>query len=203
MKKARHIILLSSIVLSVAGCKSTLATGTPTAIPPTKTTSPTDTPEPTSTPDREAIERQALVTLYEATEGDDWVHNDYWLSNKPICDWYGVKCEGGFVVVLSLSQNALRGKIPPEISQLTSLRYLDISYNGLTSLPPELARIPTLSLACNAFVELSPELEAIAIAEEMSLSSHWAGIPPCQGNEYAGGPLYIPADATLASTPSN
>ena len=35
-------------------------------------------------------ERAALVALYNATDGTNWVFNTNWLSDKPVGEWYGV-----------------------------------------------------------------------------------------------------------------
>ena len=35
-------------------------------------------------------DRDALVTLYNATSGDNWANNDNWLSDKPLGEWHGV-----------------------------------------------------------------------------------------------------------------
>ena len=38
----------------------------------------------------ETVERAALVALFEATNGANWMHRDNWLSEAPIATWYGV-----------------------------------------------------------------------------------------------------------------
>ena len=35
-------------------------------------------------------DRDALVTLYNATSGGGWANNDNWLSDKPLGEWHGV-----------------------------------------------------------------------------------------------------------------
>ena len=34
--------------------------------------------------------REFLVKLYHDTDGDNWIRNDNWLSDKPITEWYGI-----------------------------------------------------------------------------------------------------------------
>ena len=34
--------------------------------------------------------RKALIEFYHAMDGDNWVHNENWCSDKPIWEWYGV-----------------------------------------------------------------------------------------------------------------
>ena len=47
-------------------------------------------------------ERQALVSLYNATNGDGWVNNRLWASPAPVCDWNGVTCNPNHTHVVSL-----------------------------------------------------------------------------------------------------
>ncbi len=92
----------------------------------------------------ERTERQALVALYEATDGPNWDDNTNWGSNSSICTWYGVTCTGGHVTRLSLGYNNLNGSIPPEIGQLSNLQNLYLGGNQLTSLPIEISQLSSL-----------------------------------------------------------
>ena len=48
------------------------------------------------------ISRDALVALYNATDGPNWENNDNWLSDKFIGEWYGVVTdEQGRVIKLA------------------------------------------------------------------------------------------------------
>ncbi len=48
-------------------------------------------------------ERAALVALYEATNGPNWVNNANWLTDAPLGEWYGVHTDQlGRVVGLGL-----------------------------------------------------------------------------------------------------
>ena len=83
-------------------------------------------------------ERQALVALYEATEGNHWKNHDGWLG--PVgseCAWYGISCEPGAselstVVDLNLSENNLHGRIPDALGQLAHLQTLFLFGNELS-----------------------------------------------------------------------
>ena len=35
-------------------------------------------------------DREALVALYNATNGENWFRSDNWLSDAPLGEWYGV-----------------------------------------------------------------------------------------------------------------
>ena len=80
----------------------------------------TFTPSPTPLPD--GYEKEALIALYNSTNGSDWNNNENWLSGEPLDRWYGVSTFGGRVTGLHLGGNGLRGEIPVEIGRLTQLR---------------------------------------------------------------------------------
>ena len=88
-------------------------------------------------------ERQALVALYQATNGPHWKNHDNWLSPSITeCDWHGVTCgisgDGGWIVQsLDLSNNNLVGAVPEEIGAFTRIEYLLLAGNRLTGRLPE------------------------------------------------------------------
>jgi len=63
-------------------------------------------------------ERDALIAIYESTNGDNWTNNSNWLSNRPIKEWHGVTVENGHVAELSLLKNNLIGKLPDDLGNL-------------------------------------------------------------------------------------
>ena len=83
-------------------------------------------------------ERNALMALYNATDGEHWIHNENWGSDKPVGEWYGISTNSdGSVWMLDLSGNGLRGQIPEEISDLTRLKILFMALNEITGPLPE------------------------------------------------------------------
>ena len=104
----------------------------------------------------ESPDRAALVALYEATEGPNWVNSENWLTDAPLGDWYGVDTDGsGRVVALNLAGNTdhwpdvtphgLEGPIPPEIGSLAHMQWLDLDDNALTGpIPPEIGSLGSL-----------------------------------------------------------
>ncbi len=131
-------------------------------------------------------DRDVLVTLYEATDGDNWLENDNWLSNRTLGDWYGVTVDdSGRVIALNLSENELSGTIPPELGNLTKLEVLGLAVNQLRGTIPlelvNLSRLTHLFLYSNQLTGLiSPELSKLANLEQLALSWNRLGgmIPP-------------------------
>ena len=92
-----------------------------------------------------AIDRQALVALYNATDGPNWSRNGNWLTSAPLDHWDGVLTDAdGRVTDLFLDDNGLTGELPQELVRLTRLQLLYISGNsGLTGcIPADLQYIP-------------------------------------------------------------
>ena len=91
-------------------------------------------------------DRAALVALYDATGGPNWNHNDNWLTDAPLGDWYGVEVDDqGRVIGLHFQSNRLTGRLPPELGSLANLRSLFIWLDGTTGpIPPELGNLANL-----------------------------------------------------------
>ena len=66
-------------------------------------------------------ECQALVALYDSTNGAGWVDNTNWLVDHHPHEWYGVTVESGVVTQLVLPENGLSGVIPSDLGSLSSL----------------------------------------------------------------------------------
>ena len=84
-------------------------------------------------------DRAALVALYDATGGPNWVDSTNWLSDLPVADWFGVAADAddGRVIGLGLPDNQLSGQIPPEIGSLDKLVSLSLTGNQLSGeIPP-------------------------------------------------------------------
>ena len=88
-------------------------------------------------------ERDALITLYHATRGDNWRYHNGWLTGAPLGDWHGVTTDGdGRVAGLNLKNNNLTGNMPSELGSLSKLNRLSLSSNHLVGeIPLELGKL--------------------------------------------------------------
>ena len=95
-------------------------------------------------------DREALIALYNATDGPNWRKQANWLTDAPLGDWHGVTTDRNGRVIAYDSDpgftcNNLTGAIPPEIGDLDMLQYLDLSCGHLNGLiPPEIGNLSNL-----------------------------------------------------------
>jgi len=135
-------------------------------------------------------EREALIALYESTNGPHWDQKTGWLGGEGTeCSWYGVACENSQVTGISLSENQLTGSIPPEIGNLINLSGLYLYNNQLTgSIPPEIGNLTNilyLYLENNQLTgSIPPELVSLTNLRNLNLSSNQliGSIPPELGS---------------------
>ncbi len=117
-------------------------------------------------------ERDALIALYEATDGANWKNSDNWLTDKPLDSWYGVSTDGnGKVTELDLSRNELNGLIP-DLSALTNLMKLDLSRNRLRRNISGLSRLTNLTeldVSYNFLTEALPNLSMLGNLTELNV----------------------------------
>ena len=119
-------------------------------------------------------DRDALVTLYNATSGGGWANNDNWLSDKPLGEWHGVDVDdSGGVVRLSLGFNELAGPIPAELGSLSNLETLYLGFNELAGpIPAELgslSNLESLNLSSNELTGIPGELGNLPNLETLYL----------------------------------
>ena len=98
-----------------------------------------------SAPPAGSPDRDALVALYNATEGQNWTTQTNWLTDLPIETWHGVTVADGRVTGLVLTQNNLEGEIPIELGNLAYLDSLKLEGNALHGpIPVEIGKLGNL-----------------------------------------------------------
>jgi hypothetical protein len=111
-----------------------------------------------------ALERKALIELYEATDGKHWKNNTHWCSDRHIYEWKGVKIDHntGRVKKLLLKENNLMGTLPASVGTFRHVIEIDFRDNKLSgALPQELCDLKFLEglyLTENSFTGITSSL---------------------------------------------
>ena len=129
-------------------------------------------------------DREALVSLYEATVGPEWDRSTGWLGDDLLGDWHGVSADSlGRVTTLDLSDNGLAGRVPESLAQLTNMTSLRIDGNEDLSGP-----LP-LSLSALSLQELGYSDTGLCIPPDGALGEWLAAIPSHEGTNTECSPL--------------
>ena len=137
-------------------------------------------------PGSASMDRDALVALYNATDGANWRENANWLSDAPVGEWHGVETDSdGRVIEVSLWLNNLNGELPSELGGLAKLERLNLPLNRLNGEIPSglgsLSSLEELILIGNALSgEIPVELGGLLNLEKLYLSvgSQFTGCIP-------------------------
>jgi hypothetical protein len=84
-------------------------------------------------------ERDALMALYNGTDGVNWINNTNWTVGDPCTNnWHGVECDevNTSILGLGLSANNLEGMIPAALGDLSNLQDIFFFTNQLTGTIP-------------------------------------------------------------------
>jgi Leucine-rich repeat (LRR) protein len=82
-----------------------------------------------------ADDSTALVAIYNAMGGANWLNKTNWLTGN-IRTWYGVKVKNGRLNSLRLNDNGLAGTIPAAVGNLVGLDSLYLNGNQITGAVP-------------------------------------------------------------------
>ncbi len=134
-------------------------------------------------------ECEALVALYTATQGAQWVESTGWLATSTPCSWFGITCSAGHVTTIALDSNGLSGTIPAQLGALSQLVRLWLRDNRLTGTIPaqlgNLASLEQLILYANQLTGPIPtQLGNLAALQELWLNNNFlsGSIPPSLGD---------------------
>ncbi len=162
-------------------------------------------------------DRNALIGLYNATDGANWTHNDNWNTSQPVYNWYGVKVVGDRIIELNLSENNLNGTLPSSIGDMSELRKLDLSRNDGNlfpgnlhgNIPPEIGNLNKLEELKIEIANLSGNLPAeignLSNLKYLSLVNNQlnGAIPSEMGNLSSLEYLYLADNQFANQVPSN
>ena len=137
----------------------------------------------------EQLEREALIALYNATDGDNWTDNTNWCTDKPLSEWAGISCRNGRVSSIYLSYGNMVGQLPEELGNLTELEYISFYGNKLSGEIPSsignLTNLEVLSLSNNNLTgEIPSSLGDLTNLDHLDLSDNnlTGEIPSSIGN---------------------
>lgn len=122
-----------------------------------------------------AAERQALIALYNSTDGPNWRNstNRWTGASGTECSWHGVTCDAGqtHVTALKLNFNNLTGTVPSSLGGLTALTSLNLRQNSLNGPVPMLAldQLAQVDLSDNQFSGPIPSLAGTTALETFEI----------------------------------
>lgn len=131
-------------------------------------------------------ERQALINLYNSTNGDGWTDNSNWCGGTcpgagipsfntvgSECLWQGITCNADqtHVIAVALPSNNLTGTLP-NLSALISLQYFAVGSNRLSGSIPALValtQLQTFYANNNQLIGFIPSLAALSALGDFSV----------------------------------
>ena len=129
-------------------------------------------------------ERDALIALYNSTDGANWTNNTNWNTANPVSSWFGITVENisGQDHVTSIdfgySSNNLNGTLSSEIGVLSELKIMVISMNSLLTgtLPVEIGNATNLIqfeiVHCNISGNIPMEFSSLINLEHLYLENN-------------------------------
>ncbi len=155
-------------------------------------------------------DREALMALFDSTNGPGWTNSTGWGGTDP-CDpvWFGLTCDAGNVIRLDLDLNQLTGTLPADLQYLSQVQYISLDENNLSGPIP--AELGNLSLLTEIYMEenhlsgpIPPELGKLSNLEQLALYSNElsGSIPPELGNLSSIVEIYLPNNQLSGSIPA-
>ena len=154
---------------------------------------------------------EALVALYNATDGDNWTNNTGWdinqdpNNNTVNSSWYGITISGNRVRRISLSSNNLKNNVPNEIGQLAFLQNLYLHYNQLTNVSQEirlLNNLRQLTLQNNNLSSIPTEIGQLSSLQVLNLSNNSLTELPVGIGDFSSLVTFVVSNNSLTSIPT-
>jgi len=119
-------------------------------------------------------EYEALINIYDNTNGSSWIKSYNWKTDDDVEYWYGIKTEGVHVTNIDLGNNQLDGTIPVAVGEFSKLRELQLDGNQLTGeIHAEvygLTNLEILNLGRNQFTgSISPDLTNLSLLKKFTI----------------------------------
>lgn len=136
------------------------------------------------------IEKDALLDLYNSTNGINWTNNGGWNFNTAVSNtWYGIQVSNNHVISINLPVNNLQGLLPESIGNLAHLQRLNLAANNISgSIPNSIGNLTELTTLLLNFNQLTGAIPAsftnLASLKrvEMYFNKFTANIPENIGN---------------------
>lgn len=157
-----------------------------------------------------AAECQALVTLYNSTDGPNWLDDSGWGVDPDPCQWFGITCagDGSSVRGIDLTSNGLAGSIPAELEDLTDLRVLKLYINDLAgAIPAELGNLANLRIFDASYNALTGSIPStfgnLSDLQSLSLNNNeLSGLPESLTNLTGLEGLYLGSNSFSGPIPT-
>lgn len=112
-----------------------------------------------------------LREFYSATNGDAWTRSDNWKEGTDPCTFYGVWCNSGNILGLSLSNNSLSGELPACLAEMDFMK-IDVSQNAIGGeLPANIFDNTVFIDLTNTSIAGQLDLSTLKKATDVSLSN--------------------------------
>ncbi len=140
----------------------------------------------------------ALIDLYTATDGKNWLAATNWLSINALSSWYGVTLKGRRLAQLDVSNNNLSGVVPASLGTCTALNHLDLSGNHLSgAVPSQLINLhsaESIALDSNQFDDI-PKFSSIAALDTLRVQNNKLTFEAIEPNMPVSVFTYAPQDS--------
>ena len=173
-------------------------------------------------------EREALISIYRALDGDNWNNNTNWCSDKPVSEWYGIRTFNGLVTELLLPCNNMNGTISSDMLKFRELRELYVESNPLrieltdnkplwfnslwrfnvrycepySSLPEWFYELPAITMLEMSIDRIPPEIWRMTELTHLDLTTAPTQIPSEIGQLTKLKVLYLFGDTSLTGSSS-